>query len=379
MDFEFNNDETRLLADIRSIMETLSAETALEQKDIQPAKDAIRTALLHLAPCGILKHMVEDDRAGGPKPSVLMAAREIVAAVSPSLMLSVGMSTEVFGRILAAWGRGDQQNGLLSSLTKGSLLGAVALCEDTFNAESDPLTTTGVPDGNDVVLSGRKDYVVNGPIADWTAVIGRFEDENAIFLVEKDTAGLSLNDRKQTIGYDGAVICSLQLDGCRINANQLLQLQQPDTALENIRFWENRLLTGLSLGLMKAAVDDTAHYAKSHKSGGKPIIAYQTIGFKLAEMLTLFQTAQLMAYRAVQQPARRLKEATASTLCAKVFCTEAAEKVAADALQILSAAGYFSGNPTEHAYRCAKYGQIAGTSSEMARIKIADDTLGYRS
>ena len=62
--------------------------------------------------------------------------------------------------------------------------------------------------------------------------------------------------------------------------------------------------------------------------------------------------------------------------CAKVFCTEAAEKISGWALQILSGAGYISGNPAERAFRCSKYNQIAGTSTEISRVKIGDAALG---
>jgi alkylation response protein AidB-like acyl-CoA dehydrogenase len=100
------------------------------------------------------------------------------------------------------------------------------------------------------------------------------------------------------------------------------------------------------------------------------------VGFKLSEMLTLYQTAQLYAYRAAWMADDDPKAAGVMTLCAKVFCTEAAETVAGKALQVLSGDGYRSGSAAEQAYRCAKYGQIAGISSEIARVKIGDAALG---
>ncbi len=128
---------------------------------------------------------------------------------------------------------------------------------------------------------------------------------------------------------------------------------------------------------MRSSFESAKSYAKSHKTGGKPVISYQTIAFKLSEMLTLLQTSQLFAYRVAWTADAKPKEAESLTWCAKVFCTEAAEKVAGWALQILSGAGFASGNEAELAYRCTKYGQIAGTSTEIARIKIGDDVLGY--
>jgi alkylation response protein AidB-like acyl-CoA dehydrogenase len=100
------------------------------------------------------------------------------------------------------------------------------------------------------------------------------------------------------------------------------------------------------------------------------------VSFKLAEMLTLLQTAQLLAYRAAWMEETGDREAAVLAHCAKVFCTESAEKVASYALQIMGGQGYISGNPAEEGYREAKYLQIAGTSSEISRMKIADKVLG---
>jgi len=116
-------------------------------------------------------------------------------------------------------------------------------------------------------------------------------------------------------------------------------------------------------------------YAKNHKSGNKPIIAYQEVGFKLAEMLTLLQTAQLLAYRAAWMAETVNRETSSLAHCAKVFCAESAEEVASQALQILGGHGYIGRNPVEEGYRNAKYLQIAGTSTEISRMKIADGVL----
>jgi alkylation response protein AidB-like acyl-CoA dehydrogenase len=128
---------------------------------------------------------------------------------------------------------------------------------------------------------------------------------------------------------------------------------------------------------MKAAYESARDYAKAHRSGGKPVIAYQEVGFKLAEMLTLCQTAELLAYRAVWTAAVDPRAGRSLNWCAKVFCSEAAERVAGDALRILGQAGYRAGGPAEGAYRAVKLTQIAGTSTELARVKIGDAALGY--
>lgn len=186
-----------------------------------------------------------------------------------------------------------------------------------------------------------------------------------------------MKKRKQlsTLGYEGATISTLTLTHCTVPKDRVVDHSDGSKLLRAVRRWEDQVLTSASLGSMRRAFDRALSYAKNHESGGKPIIAYQEIGFKLAEMLTLLQTAQLLAYRAAWMDNTRGRERDTLVHCAKVFCTESAERIASDALQILGGRGYIRGNPAEEAYRDAKWLQIAGTSTEISRMKIAESIL----
>jgi alkylation response protein AidB-like acyl-CoA dehydrogenase len=302
---------------------------------------------------------------------------EILAATSPSLFLSLEMCARLFGRMIVIWGDNDQKKRYLLPLRKGKLVGAVALSEKAMNVDNDPLETIGTDHDGGIKISGGKQYVINGPVADWTAVVARYHDSKAIFLVQRGTRGMIRGDRLHTLGYDGVQICSIQFGDCRIPFDQVLIPGDGQEILETIRMWENQMLSAACLGMMRSSFEAAKRYASAHHSGGKPIVAYQEVAFKLAEMLALYQTSQLLAYRAAWMSDTNPKDAAELTLCAKVFCTESAEKVAGQALQILAGEGYRLGNPAEHAYRCAKYAQIAGTSTEIARVKIGDRALGY--
>jgi alkylation response protein AidB-like acyl-CoA dehydrogenase len=146
--------------------------------------------------------------------------------------------------------------------------------------------------------------------------------------------------------------------------------------LRAVRVWEDQVLTVAGLGLMQRCFDAASSYAKGHVSGGRPIIGFQEVGFKLAEMLTLLQTAQLLAYRAAWMTRTNDREAGVLGHCAKVFATESAEEVASKALQILGGHGLLVGNPVEQGYRDVKYLQIFGNSTEISRMKIGDGVLG---
>ncbi len=308
----------------------------------------------------------------------LMASQEILAAFSQSLYLTVEMSTRMFGSVVQFWGTPAQQAQLLPDLQTGKILGAVALSEDAMNVNNDPLKTEGIEHDNGIQVSGKKTFVVNAPWANWFAVVGRMQDRRAIFLVEKNTKGLTIDTPLKTMGYEAAAIAGIQLDACDIPADRIILALDNTAVLASLRLWENHILIGASLGMMKAAFLSAKEFANSHHTGGKPIIAYQEVAFKLAEMLTLYQTSQLLAYRAAWTADNHVQEREGLMLCAKVFCAESAEKVASMALQVLSGRGYQRGSQAADAYACAKYTQIAGTSMEIGRVIIGDEALGYR-
>ena len=286
------------------------------------------------------------------------------------------VTARIFGRLVAIYGTPDQKDEIIPSLKEGRIIGTVALSERGMNIENDPLVTLGVYNDDGFKVSGSKGHVVNGPIADWIAVAAKTGDGVVFFLIKKGSDGLSIDQRLTTLGYNGTAISAITLENCSVPSANVIGPFEGEEPVKSVRTWEDQILTAASLGQMQRSYDEAADYAKSHLSGGKPIIAYQEVGFKLAEMLTLLQTARLLAYRAAWMTEAGDSEAGVLAHCAKVFCTESAEEVASHALQILGGQGYIRGNPAEGGYRDAKYLQIAGTSSEISRMKIADEVLG---
>jgi alkylation response protein AidB-like acyl-CoA dehydrogenase len=90
----------------------------------------------------------------------------------------------VFARIISAWGDAAQKKKWLPGLVSGKIIGAVGLSEESLNVDNQPLATRGVQNGDKVEINGRKQYVVNGPVADWIAVVGNMGDRPAVFMVE---------------------------------------------------------------------------------------------------------------------------------------------------------------------------------------------------
>ncbi|MFP4257318.1 MAG: acyl-CoA dehydrogenase family protein [Desulfobacterales bacterium] len=377
MDYDFTEAEFAFFADIEERIKGNGSLDALECKGASGDAGHIRRLLGALADTEYLKLGVEPVE-GLSGHLALMGAMEVFADISPSAYLSVEASARLFGRAVSRWAGPEQKKRYLEPVLAGNALGALALSEASMNIENDPLATTGEKHGDSVIVNGAKQYVINAPVADWIAAAGVCRGHHALFVIEKETPGLMIDPWLETMGYQGTPISGVTLDNCEIPADRVIYPEQDLNMPAAVRMWENQVLLGASLGLAKTAFDSARDYAKHHKSGGRPVIAYQEVGFKLAEMLTMMQTSRLLAYRAAWSLESEPAESDGLIMCAKVFCTESCERICSEALKILSASGYIHGSPAERAYRCAKFGQIAGTSTEIARMKIGDAALGYR-
>ena len=374
MNFDFDETERALCEKIKGLFdpESRAALANLENGDAEEIREATLKWMQILGQAGYLTLGLDD----GKNSVSLTATQEGLAAISPSLFLTVEVTTRIFGRLVAVYGTPDQKDEIIPLLKEGRVIGTVALSERGMNIENDPLVTLGVYNDGGFKVSGSKGHVVNGPIADWIAVAAKTVDGVAFFLIKKGSDGLSIDQRLSTLGYNGTAISAITLENCSVPSACIIGPFEGEEHLTTVRTWEDQILTAAGLGQMKRSYDEAVNYAKAHLSGGKPIIAYQEVSFKLAEMLTLLQTARLLAYRAAWMMEAGDSEAGVLSHCAKVFCTESSEEVASHALQILGGQGYIRGNPAEGGYRDAKYLQIAGTSSEISRMKIADEVLG---
>jgi alkylation response protein AidB-like acyl-CoA dehydrogenase len=373
MNFDFDEKESSL---VTSLKETIDRDAEkklkyLRSSDPLECLNLFMDYLTRLAEIGYLAIGVRD----GKSSTALMAAQEELASLSPSLFLSIEYSTRIFGSLIAAYGTSDQKEAILPLLEQGRHVGSIALTEGGMSVENEEFKTTAAVSGDGFLVSGSKDHVINGPMAERIAVIAQSGEKLMVVLVRTESEGVHLGERYTTIGYEGTPVAPLRLDEVVVPSEHAMGPFEPPDMLGNLRRWEDQVLISASLGLMKRSFESALVHAKKHIRGGKPVIAYQEVGFKLAEMLTIRQTAQLLAYRSAWMDETEDRERDVLVNCAKVFCTESAEQVASQALQILGGNGLIKGNPAEESYGSAKYLQVAGTSSEITRVKIGDRVL----
>jgi alkylation response protein AidB-like acyl-CoA dehydrogenase len=289
--------------------------------------------------------------------------------------VSVEVTARILGRLIARYGSESQKGAILQPIKDGRVMGAVALSEGGLSFEDGTFKTTATPQNGGFSLVGAKPCVVNGPVADWTAVGASAGRGSGFFLVPGASEGLFVAPRSRTLGYDGMAASAVSFENCRVMPEHVIGPFEGYEVFRDVRKWEDQVLVSASLGSIKSSYEAALQFAKTHMSGGKPVIAYQEVGFKLAEMFTLLQTAELLACRAAWMDETGDAEADVLLRAAKVFCAESAEEVASKALQVMGTFGYLKGNAAETAYRDAKYVQVAGTSTEISRVKIGDALL----
>jgi alkylation response protein AidB-like acyl-CoA dehydrogenase len=310
-------------------------------------------------------------------PMALLAAQEELAAISSPLFLAVETTTRLFGGLIVRHATSLVQANILPALNGGRLIGSVAVTEPGDVKPVQGPGTTAVREGDELVVTGRKDFVTNGPLADYVAVSAIMEDRPVfcIFETKAPSEGFQLGTRLETMGQRGLVVCGLELDRARIPLTRVLGPFDDDGPLQDLRSVQDLILSLASLGLMKRVIDEVNAYCRTYHRGAKPIYAHQEVRFKLADMITLFQTAQWLTRRAAWLSAIGDREARTVIECAKVFCSENAEKLASLALQVEAGQGFLSGTVVERAWRDAKYAGLAGTTSEKSRMGVADAVL----
>ena len=354
-----------LEADLPGILENLASN------DSHKSRKAMLSAFEKIASSGYADLVFSKEGTAVAS----MAVREELAFICPALYLSLESGNGLLINLLNSYGTEQQKQEILPALKSCKGIGSVAVVEEHGNIEDNPFESSLTDEGNHFTLSGKKNMVINAAIADWLAVVAMMNSQPALGIVSPDTKGLTIGSRILTLGLEPSLFYEVNAHGVELLSNNIMGPFEGEAFISQLRMWEDEILVGASLGIMRRAYEAARTHAKTHNCGGKPIVAYQEVGFKLAEMLTLVHTAQLLAYRAAWMLDTRDKERGVLLHCAKVFCAEAAESVASNAVQILGGNGYIRGNKVEQAYRDAKFIQIAGTSTERARVKIGDSLL----
>lgn len=324
------------------------------------------TALEEEDGAGRRKLILSAQRALQADLSTGAAARLAVARASAPLFLALEATRhfrEIAGAAAGAALGAEERAALLA----GDRIGAVALAD-----ASEAARLRGGAQG--FRLTARKSFVTNGPVADWIAVFADAGGRQAVCLVSPADAGVRMWP-VDLMGLDGLPVSGLAADEAPLPAARVLGPFEDRSAEARYRRDADLSLALAGAGLMRRVLRAANRHAHARQRDGRPVFSRQEVAFELAEMAALAEAAELLCHRASWMAESGDVAADALVRCAKVFCTENAERVASAGLQVMGGEGYRRGSPVERAYRDAKGLCLAGTTLEVARMEIAEALL----
>ena len=274
------------------------------------------------------------------------------------------------------YGTESQKQRYVRDLASGAKLTAFCLTEPQGGSDASAIRTRAVRKGDSYVLSGTKQFITSGAIADIALVIAVTDPEAGkrgitAFIVDTKAQGYVVTRIEKKMGQNASDTCEIQLENVVVPVADRLgeEGQGYRIALANLE--GGRIGIGSQcVGLAQAALEIAVRYAHERQSFGKPIFQHQAVSFRLADMATSLEAArQLVLHAAALKTAGRpcLTEAS----MAKLFASEAAEKICSDALQTLGGAGYMQDFGVERIYRAVRGAKIYEGTNDIQRLVIS--------
>jgi alkylation response protein AidB-like acyl-CoA dehydrogenase len=371
------SDEVRRLA-----REFARSEVAPHVREWDERSEFPREVYRKLGELGFLGVLVPEAYGGSGLTYLdYVAIVEELAAVEGGVALGVAAHNSLCTNHIYLFGSGEQRARWLPRLASGEILGAWGLTEPGAGSDAGGTKTVATRDGDGWVLRGSKTFTTHGSVGGVGVLMARSSpgtDHHGIsaFIVPLDAAGVAVGKREDKVGMRTSDTASLILDECRLSGDSLIGVEgegfiQAMEVLDGGRI----SIAALGVGIARGALDAAVTYAKERRQFNRPIAAFQAIQLKLADMATAVDAARLLTERAAERKQAGGK-VTREAAQAKLFASEAAVRVAEDAVQIHGGYGYIKDYPVEKFWRDSKLCTIGEGTSEIQRLVIARELLG---
>lgn len=303
-----------------------------------------------------------------------------VAKICSSIGLSVAAHNSLCTGHILYFGNEEQKKKYLPKLASGEWIGAWGLTEANTGSDAGNMRCVATRDGNDWILNGTKNWITHGISGNVAVVLARTGEPRAknnvtAFVVERGTPGFNAGKKENKLGMRASETAELIFDNCRISDAQRLGeigdgFKQAMKVLDGGRI----SIAALSLGIAKGAYEAALKYSKEREQFDQPISNFQAIAFKLADMATKIEVAEMLIYQAADMKNRGVKMTKESAM-AKYYASEICVQVSTDAVQIFGGYGYTKDFPVEKFYRDSKLCTIGEGTSEIQKLVISRDIL----
>jgi butyryl-CoA dehydrogenase len=379
MNFELLEEQVMVRDMVREFAENEIAPQAKRLED----EHRFPTDLINkLGQLGILGMSIPEEYGGTGTDSLsLMLAIEEISRGMPALAVIVSVHCSLFGYAVNKFGTPGQKKKYLPPAASGNILGAFSLSEPGAGSDISDLKTKAEPDpdGN-YILNGTKAWVTGGSKADAIIIFARTtlsdgSKKLSAFIVDKDFPGFSVSKIENKMGLNSSLTAEIVLENCRVPAENLLWKEGKGASIALHCLDGSRIgIAAQSIGISQRAIDEALAYSKQRQAFGKSISSFQAIQFMLADSATRLEAARLLTYQAAYLKDQG-KPFTKEAAMAKLFASEAANKIVYDALQIHGGYGYSREFMIEQLYRDARVLSIYEGTSEIQRMVIAREML----
>ncbi len=271
---------------------------------------------------------------------------------------------------------------VVPAVCAGEKMIAIAMSEPQAGSALTDLKTSAAIDGDRVTISGTKRWCSGGGHADGYLVYCKFNDEpgaksiGAVY-VEKDTDGLSFGRQEHLMGFRGVPSCDIYFDKVQVPETNVIVAAGGFKKLMTAFDLERCGNATMALAQAAAALADVSAYVQERRQFGKPIVDFQAVQLKLAEMKMQVEASRLLIWRAAVDAEQGFPSVSSSSI-AKCFANEIARSVTGNALQLMGGYGYSKEFPMERRFRDAWGWGIAGGAIDIQKINIASAMIGRR-
>jgi len=378
MNFDYNETQSLIAQSIRDFAEQNIRPHIMEWDEAQVFPVPLFKKLGEMGFMGIL--VPQELGGSGLGYHEYITIVEEISKVDPSIGLSVAAHNSLCTNHILTFGNEEQKKKWIPKLASGEHIGAWGLTEHNTGSDAGGMNTTAVRDGGDWIINGSKNFIthaVSGQIAVVVVRTGEKGDSKGItaFVVEKGTPGFSSGKKENKLGMRASETAELIFDNCRVpDANRLGEVGQGFIQSMKILDGGRISIGALALGIAKGAYEASLKYSKERHQFGKAISEFQGISFKLADMATEIEAAELLLHKAAFLKEQHRPVTTLGAM-GKMYASEMCVRVATDAIQIHGGYGYTKDYPVEKFYRDAKLCTIGEGTTEIQKVVISRNIL----
>ncbi len=303
-----------------------------------------------------------------------------ISKICGSIGLSVAAHNSLCTNHILMFGNDEQKKKWLPKLATAEWIGAWGLTEHNTGSDAGGMNTTAKQDGDYWVINGAKNFIthaISGNIAVVIVRTGEKGDSHGMtaFAIEKGTEGFTSGKKEDKLGMRASETAELVFDNCRVHKGNVLG-KVGEGFVQSMQVLDGGRISiaSLGLGIAKGAYEAALKYSKEREQFDQPISKFQAIAFKLADMATEIEAAELLIYEAADLKDRH-EDVTKVSAMAKYYSSEVAVRVSTEAVQIFGGYGYTKEFPAEKYYRDSKLCTIGEGTSEIQKLVISREIL----